>query len=234
MTEEDGCDSSQYSGPVSFWWNSTPEPIKRLFRQIFDSLGVKKYLELLFDSPLRDSGWFRCFGEAPVTEAGEPIPWMPYCFTDFVTERLHDDLRVFEFGSGNSTKWFSKHVGNVVSVEDNEKWFDRMQSKAPKNVTIINKTGDQYVQAINHRSESYDIVVIDGKRRNDCVRSAVDSLVRGGVIIWDDTYRKRYKPGIEYLQSRGYNEVFFQGMGPVNSNLQKTSIFYRDKNCLNI
>jgi hypothetical protein len=50
----------------------------------------------------------------------------------------------------------------------------------------------------------------------------------------DDSERKEYKKGIEYLQQSGYRKIDFWGIAPGIFFNKCTSIFYRDKNCLGI
>lgn len=212
------------------WWDKVPDAVTS---NVLDVIGFRSYMQLLFDSPIRDRGWFRSFGGAPIDQRDEPIPWMPYCFIDFIEPRLSRDLSIFEFGSGNSTRYFAERVNDIVSVEHNDKWFNKIEPELPKNATLYHRSGDEYIQEIKQHGE-FDIVIIDGKRRVDSVKNSLDSLTNSGVIIWDDTFRGAYDSGKDYLIENGFRELYFQGMGPVTANLQRTSIFYRDSNCLDV
>lgn len=188
---------------------------------------------LLFDSMLRERGWFRCFQGTPVDEQGDPIPWMPYALIDFLDDRLTADLRVFEYGSGNSTRWFADHVNEVVAVEDDKEWFDRIRSSTPPNADIIHRTGDDYPAAIDKHGE-FDVVVVDGSDRVTCAEMAIEHLTPGGIVLWDDSNEAEYQSKIEDLKGDGFKECFFAGLGPVTTNRQRTSVLYKQENCLNI
>ncbi|MXR50991.1 FkbM family methyltransferase [Halovenus sp. WSH3] len=207
--------------------------IPKYLRKVATALGVEPHLDVLFHSPLRSRAWFDCYGGAAVDQFGNPLPWMPYSVIDFLSERVGKELRVFEYGSGNSTRWWSSHVGEVVCVEDDEYWYDEVSATLPANTEIRYETGDAYVDQICEH-DPFDVISIDGSKRVECAKRAVDNLAEDGVIVFDDTFNKDYREGIEYLKERGFREIFFQGMGPVTSNLQRTSIFYRDKNCFGI
>lgn len=198
----------------------------------FERVGLRPYWDLLFASPLRHRGWFESYNALPVDEHGEPIPWTPYAFIDFVDERLDDSLRVFEYGSGGSTVWYANRVDEIISVEHDTKWFETSRSLAPTNAEVVYRPENRYPRAITEFG-TFDVVVIDGIHRNECVESVLDHLSNVGVVIWDDTYRMdRYGEGIQVLRNEGFREIFFQGLGPVTTSLQRTSIFYQGDNCL--
>ena len=80
----------------------------------------------------------------------------------------------------------------------------------------------------------YDVIVIDGRRRNRCCVSAVVHLTEQGIIIFDDSERDRYAEGINFLISKGFRQVPFVGMAALRLTKHETSIFYRDNNCLGL
>jgi tRNA A58 N-methylase Trm61 len=149
---------------------------------------------------------------------------MPYSCTDFLEGRLHDGLEVFEYGSGNSTKWFSQRVGNVTAVEHDDEWHSKIDGETPREVTILHRAEGKYAEAIDSYVH-FDTIVIDRRRRDDCAKHATDNLSDGGVVIWDDTFDEKDTPGMVHLKDSGYRELSFQEMGPVTSYLQRTSIF---------
>lgn len=109
----------------------------------------------------------------PVDSDGEPLPWYTYSATAFLAPRLADDMKVFEFGSGNSTRWWAGHVGSVTSVEEDPDWYQRVSLDMPSNVELrlVSPQGDAYASAIG-TEKLFDIVVIDGADRNKCARAS--------------------------------------------------------------
>ncbi|PZS10133.1 MAG: FkbM family methyltransferase, partial [Chloroflexi bacterium] len=66
----------------------------------------------------RKVGWQRSVRTGlPVGPDGEAIPWFSYPALAWLDAVVTGSERVFEFGSGNSTVWFSRRVAEVVSVE---------------------------------------------------------------------------------------------------------------------
>lgn len=51
-------------------------------------------------------------------------PWMPFAAIDVIEGRLDKDSRVFEYGAGGSSVFFSTRVGELVSVEHDRAWFE--------------------------------------------------------------------------------------------------------------
>ncbi len=50
----------------------------------------------------------------------------------------------------------------------------------------------------------FDIVLVDGRDRNNCIFNAITALKENGIIILDDGERKRYEKGIDRLTREGF------------------------------
>ena len=51
-----------------------------------------------------------------------PIPWYTYAAIDYLDQLDFSEKRVFEYGSGNSTLYWSQRCKAVVAVEHSEEW----------------------------------------------------------------------------------------------------------------
>lgn len=187
---------------------------------------------------LEEVGWLqsRLVG-LPVDRNGCPLPWFTYPAISFLENRVKSEMRVFEYGSGNSTLWWGDRVSSVVSCEHDSHWYDLMKSKIPSKVEYIYRelaSGGEYSRAIVAYEDAFDIVVIDGRDRVNCARNALRSLVRNGVIVWDNSERPEYRDGHAYLTQNGFDRLDFYGLGPLNTYAWCTSIFYRQDNCFGI
>jgi hypothetical protein len=183
-------------------------------------------------------GWFRSADEGlPVDKAGNPIPWYPYAMSTFLDGRINSDMEVFEYGSGNSTLWWSKRVSSVTSCEHDLEWFDRMKTKLPPHVDYMHcelETGGKYCQTILDFESKFDCIIVDGRDRVNCAKNSLKALKPDGVIVWDDSEREYYQEGYDYLADSGFRRLDFWGLGPNCSRDWCTSIFYRDGNRLKI
>lgn len=187
---------------------------------------------------LRESGWIRSsISQSSVDADGEPIPWYGYAAIDFLVERVSPEHRVFEFGSGNSTRWWAKRAKEVTAVEHDEKWAKKVAAEVPPNVKLLEvpleRDGD-YCRTAQRTGESYEIVVIDGRDRVNCARQCLGPLTADGVIVWDDSHRRRYRVGIAFLQEQGFRCLRFRSLRPIGPEPGATSVFYRPSNCFGI
>ncbi|GAB3938018.1 class I SAM-dependent methyltransferase [Mucilaginibacter myungsuensis] len=187
---------------------------------------------------LKEIGWFASAeSRSPVDKYGSPIPWVTYSFIDFIKERLTKEHSVFEFGSGNSTHFYAKYAGRVVSVEHDRAWFDKIQDGKAANSELVFtelKTDGDYCRVPVTRGEKYDIIIVDGRDRVNCCKQAVDALTPSGVVVLDDSERDFYSEGVNFLKDRGFKQLPFSGISPGLFYPKATSVFYRADNCLGI
>jgi hypothetical protein len=190
------------------------------------------------DSFLRTGGWYASVqGGLPVAADGAAIPWFTYPAISFLGPRLKKEMRVFEYGSGNSTRWWSSRVAEVVSCEHDRSWYERMKPLLPANVDYRHfelVEGGAYSREILSFRDEFDIVVIDGRDRVNCALNCLGALRAGGVVVWDNSDRDIYAEGYEFLVRAGFRRIDFWGMGPINTYAWCTSVFYRPENCLAI
>ena len=187
---------------------------------------------------LDEIGWFNAFDTmSPIDQNNNPIPWVTYSFIDFIKSRLNKQHTVFEFGSGNSTFFYAKYAGLVVSVEHDKEWFDKIYKDKPENSELIFcelvRDGD-YCRVPVKLEEKFNIIIVDGRDRVNCCKQAVDAIADNGVIVLDDSERDFYKEGIDFMVKRGFKELSLSGISPGLFYRKSTSVFYKAENCLNI
>jgi precorrin-6B methylase 2 len=167
--------------------------------------------------------------------SGEPVPWYTYSAIYFLTGRVRPEMRVFEYGSGNSTLWWAARVATVVACEHDAKWFSIMSSKMPANVTYLRRDlADGYAAAILESDTMFDVVVVDGRDRVASCSAGLQRLKPNGVVIWDNAERRRYTAGYKALADAGFRRLPFRGHGPINGKEWETAVFYRNDNCFGI
>ena len=212
--------------------------IKKLFPGI--ALRYKAYMNLIQDqgSYLYSTGWMQSLKEQrPVDNTGNPIPWMNFPIVKLLENRLSHDLDLFEFGSGHSTFFYASKVRSVTSVEYDEKWFDLIKQQAPENVSLIFKEKDvdgNYCRTISSTGKQYDVIIVDGRDRVNCIKQSVAAVSSRGVIILDDSQRNDYEEGIAFAKRSGFKALGIEGLKATNMEIDRTTIFYREGNCLGI
>jgi len=212
--------------------------IKNIVWKLLIKLNLGGAIQLMLTGGLLEDGWFKSFNtKQSVDINNSPIPWCTYSFIKFIEPRLKKDFIVFEFGSGNSTLWYSNRVKNIISVENDEEWFNYISSKLPHNANIIFKKLDfngEYCRSANKSNTKFNLIIIDGRDRVNCIKCSVDSLAEDGVIIFDNSDLPKYQEGINYLIDIGFKKIDFIGISPVTPHNNCTSVFYKYNNCLNI
>ncbi len=171
-------------------------------------------------------------------ENKEINPWWGRSVIDFVKKYLDNSLSVFEWGAGNSTLFWSAHVKEVVSIEHNKQWYERMLKIVPENVAIKYcelEYGGGYCAAILNEKKKFDIILIDGRDRVRCAQNAVLRLKERGIIIWDNSERESYKKGYEFLKEQGFKQFEISSLIYGLPGIEDfTSIFYKEDNLLGL
>ncbi len=94
--------------------------------------------------------------------------------------------------------------------------------------------GGYYSKISTKFDTEFDIIIVDGRDRVNCIVNAVGNLKEDGVIILDDPERKSYGDGIKLLINKGFKRIDFWGISPGLFYKKNTTIFYKTKNCLDI
>jgi hypothetical protein len=178
----------------------------------------------------------------PCDAQGDEVPWMNYAFLFFIRDRLQSDMRLLEFGSGFSTIFWAKHTKAVYTVEHDVFFSKMLKDQLPNNVQVFLHSSNsdlpysEHAQIVSETNGNilFDIVVIDGIDRVESCIKTLDYLKDDGVIIWDDSSRMEYSEGFDYLRQKGFKKLEFEGIKPGDRGVDRTAVFYREKNCLNI
>jgi predicted O-methyltransferase YrrM len=200
--------------------------LSKVIRQRVDGIPrtmseVNYSLQML--AKMREQGWHDSISKRePIDENGNAVPWYTYSALEWLVPRVNQTDSVFEFGAGNSTIWYSQHAKNVVTVEHAAEWADKVKSIVGTNVTVLLRTAVEDQETIDETSpysstleeysaESFDIIVIDGMERVRCAQIAPTRLRENGIIIFDNSDRPEFKPGIDNLHQQGFGRIDFYG-----------------------
>src|SRR5262245_4699050 len=92
----------------------------------------------LANSYLSGQGWFHSLAGEPKDAQG-PVPWITYPALAMLKRIIRPEFKVFEYGSGNSTLWWSARVAEVVSVDHDRTWLDKIRPTVRANATLLHK-----------------------------------------------------------------------------------------------
>lgn len=178
------------------------------------------------DPPPRDNRWkhwafslTRAHDSLAIAELD--VPWWTYDAIEAVETWLAErpePVRAFEWGSGASTLWLSRRVGSITTVEHHRGFAEHIAPTLAQHANITSlvvepvtaehprvpsaKEGHagldfaDYVAAIDGAGGPFDLVVVDGRAREACLVAALPHLAPGGIVVFDNTRRKRYRAAI--------------------------------------
>jgi predicted O-methyltransferase YrrM len=120
------------------------------------------------------------------------VPWIAYTAIRMLENFLNKDSRVLEFGSGMSTIWYAKRAGEVCSVEDNRRWYEKVAniiaSKRLDNVTHqYAELESEYSAFMSDDKQGFDLVMVDGSWRSKCIANAAKLLKPAGILYLDNS-----------------------------------------------
>jgi len=142
--------------------------------------------------------------------------------------KARSSARVFEYGAGASTAWLAQRARHVISVEHNPEWLGVLQPMLGGfgNVELWHRAleSEAYPGAIAEAGGSFDMIVIDGRRRVECLGRALPHLAPDGIVLFDDSGRERYREGIN---GSGLHERHYFGRSYCVPFPDRTSILRR-------
>ena len=129
------------------------------------------------------------------------LPWMDESEIDLICSYLKPTFKMFEWGCGGSTLYFSKYVYHYRSIEHDKTWFDKIIGLLPANVELyhVSKQNNycEYINAIHNYEDIYDCILIDGRCRVKCAIQAKPYLKNNGLLFVHDYYSRLYYHEIE-------------------------------------
>jgi len=181
------------------------------------------HLSYLFDKLRNNFGFLESAkNEMPVNGDGETMPMYTYPCYEYLNSMDWEGADVFEYGTGFSTVWWKNHGANLYGVEHNKNWYEKINSKELGYITLENNI-DNYPTTINIFDKQFDVIVIDGIARYECVEPAVSNLKPGGIVIFDNSdWHSNTK---ELLDTKDLIPIHFHGFKPTHVDSQTTSVY---------
>ena len=210
------------------------------------------WLRYLFRKPrmLRFYSMWRKSLKAKGFSPYDQFPWIVYEAIDWLESFLTKEMHVLEWGSGGSTIFFAKRVQSVVTIEHDPEWystlFQQLRQDNIRNVRLVlcppeeSETRDEtytstdvaykelsfrsYAEAIDRYPERFfDLVFVDGRARQACIRHASGKIRPGGYLLLDNSDRSHYQSEKTLLSDWGRQE--FYGPGPYNDYFWETTVW---------
>ena len=179
----------------------------------------------------------------PVALVRLDMPWWTLSAIDAVERWIaarNGDVRAFEYGSGASTVWLARRCTDVVTVEHDAGFANyvapllardniRLKLVEPAQNVSAPVAGSgrhgfehadfaAYVDTIADGT-LYDLVIIDGRARVACLKRAQEFLGPGGLIVFDNSDRRRYRDALSRVRA-----VRYRGWAPALPYPSETSL----------
>lgn len=167
---------------------------------------------------------------------GLDLPWWTFAATrraDAFLAARGGAARAFEYGAGASTLWLSRRCAQVVTTEHDHDWWHiiaphlhtagnveahhippvpaRDPQVAAQRAGWDGLDFSAYAETVQRYSDPFDLIVIDGRARAACLSHALDRLAPGGLIVFDNSNRRRYAAAIA---ATGLRVERFGGFAP--------------------
>lgn len=150
-------------------------------------------------------------------------------------ERILDaypSVSVLEWGSGGSTVYFPNYLRknntpySWLSIEYNTAWYQKISAATendPHTEIVLFDTGnahvkqrenpmDEYVAYPSTLGKTFDVILIDGRKRRRCILEAKQLLNPNGVVLLHDAQRRYYHCAFDaYPYSRMITKHIWSG-----------------------
>lgn len=169
--------------------------------------------------PAFEIGWRQPADLLPMFIGNKCEPWWTRDAVYLLDQIIRSDWTAVEWGSGSSTVWLASRVGALTTIEDSGEWVEILRSKLAdpafglSNIDLRHRPSasngklksasrgccyDDYIHgAEDLPTGSQDLVSVDGRAREHCLKEAVRLLrPEGGVLLLDNSVRPRYADAI--------------------------------------
>jgi hypothetical protein len=129
-------------------------------------------------------------------------PWLGFSAVRCIEQLLQPHWCLLEFGSGMSTIWFARRVGQIVSIETNPEWHSRVTTLL-LNRGLSERVENRLVPVSLEGLAStlprvFDFALVDGSSRDVATALALSVVKPGGYIYLDNSD----VPALEYRDAR--------------------------------
>ena len=125
------------------------------------------------------------------------IPWLlPEAIT-FLDRFCNENknAKILEFGMGGSSIWLEKRTDNLISVDHNKEWVNNTTAitNGKSKLNLLPRPYNTFCDSFD--DNYFDLILIDGRDRVECIKSSIRILRPGGILMLDNSERTSYNEG---------------------------------------
>lgn len=145
----------------------------------------------------------------------------------FIEKYLNDDDIFLEWGSGNSTIYFSGIVKKVITIEHDIDWINQIKkvidgydinniemhhipAHTPQPIPCRYAQFKDYIEYVKENQFKFTKVLIDGRARKYCAKSIWDYIDEDTIVFIHDFNRPDYQKTLKYYD---LIDVDYRGQG---------------------
>ena len=160
--------------------------------------------------------------DVPVNNKNKIMPIYTYPCYEWLDSIDWTGSKVFEFGTGYSSIWWQNKKADYYGVEDNREWYDRTIKSGLKKVKYETDL-KKYMKRVYDYDFKFDVIVIDGQVRFDCIKPALEKIKDNGIIILDNS--EWFKRSKEELDKTDLIPIHFHGFKTMHVDSTTTSCY---------
>lgn len=133
----------------------------------------------------------------------------------FIEKYLNESDTLLEWGSGNSTIYFSGLVKKVITIEHDMDWLNMVKTvigaynieniethyiaaHSPEPIPCRYEQFKDYIEYVKKNQLNFTKVLIDGRARKYCAKSIYDYIDENVIIFIHDFNRPDYQKTLKY------------------------------------
>lgn len=229
-----GCDRATVSA-----MRSNPTLARAYGRQLVRAV-IRGYPLRPCDAARSLPAWWTSTRDESRTPLGDRQPWITFAALRHLEPRIVPGCRVFEYGVGGSSAFFLDQGARLVSVDHDPDWAAKARAACsgdwelhtiPPGAAehgyrshVVCGSFREYATVIDRYSD-FEVVMVDGRARSDCLRHARAHVAPGGLLVLDNSERDRYADAASELDRLGWERKDFYGPGPYNVYFWQTTIW---------
>ena len=171
--------------------------------------------------------------KASIDGNGRPIPWYTYPAIEYLSNLDFTQKRVFEYGSGNSSLWWANRCHDIVAIESDRGWYEKVNSTRSGGQFRDYRLREDINSYVQHDDiVNFNVVIIDGTFRAPCAGFFLSKIAEPNnfeILIYDNADWQPEVINILNEKLQDWVQVDFHGFGPINDFTSTTTIFLNSK-----